>query len=45
MDKQMGALDFRLMSSWFNFRDILFPRKHILQEVGIKPGDKVLDYG
>ncbi|MFC1913731.1 class I SAM-dependent methyltransferase [Chloroflexota bacterium] len=45
MDKSVSALDFRLMSLWFKFRDSLFPRKHILQEVDIKPGDKVLDYG
>jgi ubiquinone/menaquinone biosynthesis C-methylase UbiE len=29
----------------FKFRDFFFPRRKILEEAGIKPGFKVLDYG
>jgi ubiquinone/menaquinone biosynthesis C-methylase UbiE len=33
------------MSFAFRLRDIFLPRKNILDEVGIKPGLSVLDYG
>jgi ubiquinone/menaquinone biosynthesis C-methylase UbiE len=33
------------MSLAFNIRDIFWPRRHVLQEVGIQPGFRVLDYG
>ena len=45
MDKSMGNLGFKLMSLGFKFRDFFHPRRKILEEVGIKPGFHVLDYG
>jgi ubiquinone/menaquinone biosynthesis C-methylase UbiE len=38
-------LDFRLMSLTYKFRDFIRPRMSILEDVGIKPGFHVLDYG
>jgi len=38
-------LDFRLMSLTYKFRDVIKPRASILEEVGIKAGFHVLDYG
>ena len=45
MDKPMSNLHFRFMSFGFIFRDFSLPRKNILDEVGIKPGFSILDYG
>ena len=45
MDKPEPDLNFRIMSLSFGLRDIFLPRKKILDEVGIKPGFSVLDYG
>lgn len=45
MDRPQSNLDFSLMSFSYKFRDFLLPRKKILEEVGIKPGFRVLDYG
>ena len=45
MDKPKSNLDFRLMALSYKFRDFLLPRKKILEEVGIKLGFRVLDYG
>jgi len=45
MDKPMANFDFRMMSFGYKFRDFLLPRKKVLQEVEIKPGFHVLDYG
>ncbi|OGN96583.1 MAG: SAM-dependent methyltransferase [Chloroflexi bacterium RBG_13_51_36] len=45
MDKVESNLGFRLMSLGYKFRDLRLPRKNILNEVGIKPGFRVLDYG
>ena len=45
MDKPAGNFDFKLMSFWFVFRDMLLPRENILLEAGIKPGFHILDYG
>jgi ubiquinone/menaquinone biosynthesis C-methylase UbiE len=45
MNKSMGALTFKGMTVLFKLRDILIPREKVLDEVGIKPGFKVLDYG
>ncbi len=45
MDKPKSNLDFRLMSLAYKFRDFFLPRMTILNEVGIKPGFHVLDYG
>jgi ubiquinone/menaquinone biosynthesis C-methylase UbiE len=43
--KPKSNLDFRLMSLSYKFRDFVKPRKSILDEVGIKEGFHVLDYG
>lgn len=40
-----SALDFRLMSLTYRFRDLVRPRFNILKEVGIREGNQVLDYG
>jgi ubiquinone/menaquinone biosynthesis C-methylase UbiE len=45
MDRPMSALHFKFMSFLYKFRDLFFPRKKILEEVGIKPGFQVLDFG
>ena len=45
MDKPMPNLGFRFMSLAFKVRDFLLPRKYVLDEVGIKPGFHILDYG
>ena len=45
MDKPEPDLNFRIMSFAFGLRDIFLPRKNILDEVGIQPGSRVLDYG
>ena len=41
----MSNLWFRLMAAEFKIRDTLKPRKNIIEEVGIKEGFKVLDFG
>ncbi len=38
-------VDFRLMSLSYKFRDFIKPRIRVLEEVGIKEGFHVLDYG
>ena len=38
-------LGFKLMSFAFKMRDFFSPRINVLNEVGIKPGNSVLDYG
>jgi ubiquinone/menaquinone biosynthesis C-methylase UbiE len=45
MDKPKSGLDFKLMSLTYRVRDLFFPRRDILEEVGIKEGSHVLDYG
>lgn len=45
MDKPKPDFDFKLMSLQYKLRDLLLPRMKILEEVGIKPGFHVLDYG
>jgi len=45
MDKPMSNFDFQFMSVGYKFRDFFLPRKDILEEVGIKPGFHMLDYG
>lgn len=45
MDKPVPKSHFKCMSAMFKVRDFLRPRKHILEEVGIKSGFHVLDYG
>ena len=41
----MSNIWFRLMAAEFKIRDRLQPRKEIVDEVGLKAGFKVLDYG
>lgn len=45
MDKPMPGWAFHAMSFMFRIRDLLEPRSRILQEVNLKPGFRVLDYG
>ncbi len=44
MDKPMPDIGFIGMSLLFRFRDLLRPRRKVLQEVGMGPGFRVLDY-
>lgn len=41
----MSNVGFRIMAFGFKIRDFLNPRQDIVQEVGLKPGFHVLDYG
>jgi ubiquinone/menaquinone biosynthesis C-methylase UbiE len=41
----MSDITFRIMSLGFWFRDIVRPPKTVLEEVGIEPGHRVLDFG
>ena len=45
MEKSKSVLGFKLMSLAFKMRDFFSPRINVLSEVGIKPGNSVLDYG
>lgn len=45
MGKSKSNVDFRIMSLTFKIRDFFSPRANILEEVGIKQGFHVLDYG
>lgn len=45
MDKPMRDSHFRTLCFMYKFRDLFIPRKNILEEVGIRPGFHVLDYG
>ena len=45
MHRPMSNFGFTMMSAMFKVRDLLRPREDILREAGIKPGDRVLDYG
>ena len=45
MDRPMPNFGFEMMAAMFKVRDWLRPRSEILAEVGIQPGDRVLDYG
>jgi len=45
MPKATSNLSFRLMALSFKLRDWVLPRRRILREVGIRRGDRVLDYG
>ena len=42
LDSRLG---FKLMSLVFKIRDFFSPRINVLREIGIKPGNRVLDYG
>jgi precorrin-6B methylase 2 len=45
MNRPLFNLHFKLMSFTYRIRDILRPRKPILEEAEIKPGFHVLDFG
>lgn len=45
MDKPMSNFAFKFMTFLFRFRDLFLPRRNVLNEVGIKSGFHVLDYG
>ena len=45
MEKKDSLLSFKLMGLAFSIRDFISPRINDLNEVGIKPGNTVLDYG
>ena len=45
MDKPQSSLSFRGMAIILKLRDFFRPRGKILNEVGIQPGDLVLDFG
>jgi len=45
MSKIQSDIGFKLMSLGFKFRDLRLPRIKILEEVGIKPGFHLLDFG
>jgi ubiquinone/menaquinone biosynthesis C-methylase UbiE len=45
MSEPMSNFGFKFMSFGFKFRDWRLPRVNILQEVDIKPGSHILDYG
>jgi len=45
MPTPQSNFSFRVMAWMFKVRDRLLPRKHILAEVDIQPGFRVLDYG
>lgn len=45
MGEPMSDLGFKGMSFFFKLRDLVVPRRKVLEEAGIKPGDRVLDYG
>jgi ubiquinone/menaquinone biosynthesis C-methylase UbiE len=41
----MSNLAFNGMSLMFKVRDFVSPRRRVLEEAGLRPGDRVLDYG
>ena len=45
MGKPMSDFNFRFMSFGYRFRDLFLPRRNVLDEVGIKAGANILDYG
>ena len=45
MDRPINHLAFRGMAFIFNLRDLVVPRRKVLEEAGLKPGDTVLDFG
>lgn len=45
MDKPMPDMFFKMMAFMYKFRDLLRPRKNILEEAELKPGFHILDYG
>ncbi len=45
MPKRESALGFKAMAWMFRVRDLFKPRGPVLAEAGLKPGDRVLDFG
>lgn len=45
MDKPMTNISFRIMAWMFAVRDLISPRDRILEEIPLKEGYRVLDYG
>ncbi len=45
MDKPMPSLFFYFMSFMLSIRDTFKPPVRLLEKVGVKPGDSILDYG
>jgi ubiquinone/menaquinone biosynthesis C-methylase UbiE len=45
MGKEQSDLHFRLMALTYRFRDLLLPRRRILEEAEITAGMRVLDFG
>jgi ubiquinone/menaquinone biosynthesis C-methylase UbiE len=45
MARPQSNLDYRGMALWFKIRDSLLPRARIINEVGLRPGCRVLDFG
>jgi ubiquinone/menaquinone biosynthesis C-methylase UbiE len=45
MDKPMPDLHFKVMSFIYKFRDLFLTPRSLLEEVGIRPGFHLLDYG
>jgi hypothetical protein len=45
MEKLKFSLSFKLMDLAFKIGDFISPRINVLEEVGIEPGNTVLDYG
>ena len=45
MDSVMSNLAYGGMSLAFKLRDLLVPRSRVLDEVGLRPGQAVLDFG
>ena len=45
MDHPVPDSHFRFMALWYRVRDLLAPRTHVLSEVGIQPGFRVIDFG
>ena len=45
MIRILSNIEFQVMSFFFKFRDIIIPPQKILNEIGIRPGFFLLDYG
>lgn len=45
MTTLMSNLAFNGMTMFFKMRDFISPRRQVLEEAGLRPGDRVLDYG
>jgi len=45
MNRPMPSVAFNMMAAMFKVRDWLRPRREFLVEAGVRPGDRVLDFG